>query len=131
MTGHALSTWADASFDGCLCAYCVPCGPPQVRRYRQGVLITFRGTGLFYQFDFVTAMFALVTGFVILGTATTIVDLISVNLYRIRGGKLQLSATSKIIRAKRIERVQPEAVNAHHRSAYPWQSLRSPPLATS
>ena len=75
-------------------------------------MLTFKGRGLFYHFDFVTAMFALITGAVLLGTATTIVDLLAVNLYRLKNGKPTLSATSRVIRAKRIERVKPAAVMA-------------------
>lgn len=53
-----------------------------ISRYRQGVLFNFRGRGLYYHFDLVTVVMALVTGAVLLGAATTIVDTVSLNLYR-------------------------------------------------
>lgn len=88
-----------------------------INRYRQGVLINFDQYGSFYRFDFIQVVMALVTGAVLIAGATTVTDLVAINLYRIRrGGRLgfylDLTATSNVLRAKRIENVSPESTMA-------------------
>ena len=88
-----------------------------INRYRQGVILNFSGYGSFYRFDFVQVMMALITGAVLIAGATTVTDVIAINLYRIRrGGKFglypELTATSSVLRAKREENVSPESVMA-------------------
>ena len=58
-------------------------------------------------------MFALITGAVLIGVATTIVDIAAVNLYWLdKNRRPYLTATSRVIRAKRVEHVKPNAVMA-------------------
>jgi len=88
-----------------------------VDRYRQGVLLQFRGKGFFYHFDSSNLFQALIAGAVLLASASAITDLLAVNLYRFKrraNGKwgIELSATSRVLRAKRSERVSPEFVMA-------------------
>jgi len=89
----------------------------EIVRYRQGVLVSFRGKGLYYYFDFVTLVMALVTSAVLLSSATVVTDFIATNLYRIKrkeGGGLamELTATSRVLRNKRVEPISPEFVMA-------------------
>ena len=89
-----------------------------INRYRQGVILNFSGHGVVYKFDMVVTIFALLAGLVLLGTATSIADLVATNLYRLEKApgkglfkwKLKLSATSNVLRAKRIESVAPDQV---------------------
>jgi len=88
-----------------------------IDRYRQGIVINFQGTGIFYWFDFVTAFFAVVLGAVVLSAAGTITDFIAINLMRCKrkpggGYTLALTATSQVLRAKRVEQVSPDFVMA-------------------
>ena len=95
------------------------------------MLLTFRTHGKFYRFDVVTAMFALITGAVLIGVATTVVDIAAVNLYTWDARRrLKLSATSRVIRAKRVERVKPNAVMPadSHSARRGHSHARSPPL---
>jgi hypothetical protein len=80
-------------------------------------VINFQGTGIFYWFDFVTAFFAVVLGAVVLSAAGTITDFIAINLMRCKrkpggGYTLALTATSQVLRAKRVEQVSPDFVMA-------------------
>ena len=90
----------------------------QLVRYRQGVVVNFRTRGAYYYFDFITMIMALVTASVLLGSATSITDLIAKNLYRVKRDpktgslKLQMSATSVVLRKKAKEVVNPEFVMA-------------------
>lgn len=91
-------------------------------RYRQGVVVDFRGHGLYWHFDMVQMMTALLTGAVLLGMAVTVTDLVAINLFRPKKvtdpktgkkkWKLEMTATSRVLRAKRIENVSPDFVMA-------------------
>ena len=80
-----------------------------ISRYRQGVLMQFSGAGVYYHFDLVTVMMALITGAVLIGVATLITDLVAVNMYKLKRGRPVLSATSKVLRAKRMEVIRPKS----------------------
>ena len=88
-----------------------------VDRYRQGVVINFKGRGTYYRFDYSVVMTALITGAVLISSAGILTDVLAINLYRVRrGGRfgltLELTATSRVLRAKRTEDVSPDAVLA-------------------
>jgi len=90
----------------------------KIVRYRQGVVVNFVGRGSYYFFDTITMVMALVTGAVLLSSATLVTDLIATNLYRLKkvDGKwtIQLTATSQVLRNKRVEHIAPEQVMASH-----------------